>query len=82
MVVSFLNGSLSKPFSPTNVKRQNARKSLLAYAPVFLCACLLPLASVSIAAPTGGNIVGGAGSINQAGLTTNINQLSHSLAID
>ena len=34
------------------------------------------------AGPSGGNIVGGTGSINQSGLSTNINQLSPSMAID
>lgn len=36
----------------------------------------------AIAAPTGGNIVGGSGSIEQSAATTTINQLSPSLAID
>lgn len=34
------------------------------------------------ASPTGGNIVGGTGSINQAGLTTNINQLKKFVRFD
>ena len=34
------------------------------------------------AGPTGGNIVAGTGAINHSGLTTNINQLTSSLAID
>ena len=36
----------------------------------------------AFAAPAGGNIVGGAGSIGQSGLTTTINQNTSSLAID
>ena len=36
----------------------------------------------ALAAPAGGQIVGGAGSINQSGLTTTINQNSNSLAIN
>lgn len=49
----------------------------------FLLACLLVvLPSISIAAPTGGNIAGGSGSISQAGSTTNIYQNSNSLAIN
>ena len=39
----------------------------------------LPLA---YAGPTGGNIVGGAGNINQSNLNTTINQLTNRLAID
>lgn len=34
------------------------------------------------AAPTGGNVVGGSGSISQADLTTTINQTSQNLAVD
>lgn len=45
-------------------------------------AALLCTAGFSYGAPTGGNIVGGAGNINQSGLSTNINQLSNSLAIN
>lgn len=41
--------------------------------------CGMPYA---LAAPAGGNIVGGSGSINSAGLTTNINQLSSSMVIN
>ena len=39
-------------------------------------------ASAIKAGPTGGNIVGGAGSISQSGLNTTINQNTSSLAID
>ena len=34
------------------------------------------------AAPTGGNVVGGSGSISQSNLTTTINQASQNLAVD
>jgi filamentous hemagglutinin family protein len=37
---------------------------------------------VAYASPQGGNIVGGTGSINQSGLTTNIQQNTQKLAID
>lgn len=52
---------------------------------VCTCAALLAQLVVSpyvLAGPAGGNIVGGTGNINHAGLTTNINQQSNRLAID
>lgn len=49
---------------------------------VLCYAFLIAYPVMTYAAPNGGNIVGGAGSINQSILTTNINQLSSSMAID
>ena len=46
------------------------------------CYALLTGASVAHAGPTDGNITGGAGNINQAGLNTTINQTSQNMAID
>lgn len=55
-------------------------KSLKVCAVSVLSHCVfLPL---SYAGPTGGNIVGGSGNINQSNLNTTINQLSNRLAID
>jgi len=56
------------------------QKSLKFCAVSILSHCVfLPL---SYAGPTGGNVVGGSGNINQSNLNTTINQLSNRLAID
>ena len=47
----------------------------------FLCV-LIVITPNAIAAPAGGNIVGGTGSINQSGLNTTINQNTQNLAIN
>jgi len=38
--------------------------------------------SIAHADPTGGEVVGGSGSINQSGVNTTINQTSQNMAID
>ncbi|RDH83866.1 MAG: hypothetical protein DIZ80_06950 [endosymbiont of Galathealinum brachiosum] len=62
--------------------RNRIRLGMSGYSQLFFYSFLFCYPSFSYAGPTGGNVVGGAGSIIQAGLTTNINQLSSSLAID
>jgi len=52
---------------------------VLAYSLIFSHLTFIPYAH---AGPTGGNIVGGAGSINQSGLNTTINQTTGSMAIN
>jgi len=52
------------------------------YSQLLCYSFLFSYPSFSYAGPTGGNVVGGSGVINNTGLTTNINQLTSSLAID
>ena len=54
------------------------RLTSLAFVPMVL----LPMAHSTWAAPTGGNVVSGAGSISASGNTTTINQSSQNMAID
>ncbi len=49
---------------------------------LLICTVLPVAISPAFAAPTGGNIIGGSGSINQSGSTTTIQQNTQSLAID
>jgi trimeric autotransporter adhesin len=48
----------------------------------LLCSFMMGYSSISYAGPTGGNIVGGAGSIQQSNLTTNIHQNTPSMVIN
>ncbi|MCP4277879.1 MAG: filamentous hemagglutinin N-terminal domain-containing protein, partial [Gammaproteobacteria bacterium] len=64
---------------------RKTRKSIFTSSQAFGSALLLSLFIFipnAQAAPAGGNVVGGAGSINQSGLTTTINQNSLSMAIN
>ena len=70
---------------PCSRQRKLAFVIRLTLNPLTLTAGLSGLSLLSVAAfagPTGGNIVGGAGSINQSGLTTTIQQNSSALAIN
>ncbi len=64
------------------VKTMNKQRTLFFWSSLLL---LLNMTSVSlvIAGPTGGQVVGGSGSISQSGLdTTTINQTSQNMSID
>jgi filamentous hemagglutinin family protein len=52
------------------------------YAPVVVLLGSLSIVSTVYAAPQGGQVVGGSGSISQSNLTTNIQQNTQNLAID
>ena len=52
------------------------------YSQLLCCSFLFSYSSFSYAGPTGGNIVGGTGSINQSSLNTVINQTTSSMAIN
>jgi len=54
------------------------RHSALFFALLLCAASLSPV----LAGPTGGAVVGGAGSISQSGVNTTINQTSQNMAID
>jgi large exoprotein involved in heme utilization and adhesion len=61
----------------------NISSSTCLRASCCLLACLLAvMPPISLAAPTGGNITGGSGAINQSGSTTNIYQNSNTLSIN
>ena len=57
----------------------SATSQIIAYSLVFSHLSFIPYVH---AGPTGGNVVGGSGTINHSGLTTNINQLTSAMAID
>jgi filamentous hemagglutinin family protein len=62
-----------------NKKRQEVSSCLMV---LFSGMVLLGAGGVALAGPTGGQITGGTGSINQTGPTTNINQTSNVLNIN
>ena len=83
MVDSLLKGNLAQRFIHKSIGQQEKVIFDLLALPRLLCGIvLLSPISTSYAGPVGGNIVGGAGSINQTGFTTHIHQLTNSLAID
>ena len=57
----------------------SATSQIMAYSLVFSHLTFIPYVH---AGPAGGNVVGGSGTINHSGLTTNINQLTPAMAID
>jgi len=83
VVDSLLKGNLAQRFIHKSIGQQEKVIFDLLALPRLLCGIvLLSPISTSYAGPVGGNIVGGAGSINQTGFTTHIHQLTNSLAID
>ena len=70
-----------KLIQPTKKSNQIHRKHLTAcVTSVFFASLFFPF--FTLAGPTGGNIVGGAGHIDHAGLNTNIHQHTRRLAVD
>ncbi len=71
MVVS----ELAKGLGKSNGRRKHSLSGLLLLIPLSLCS------SLAMAAPTGGQVTAGSGTISQSGTTTTINQSSQNLSL-
>ena len=82
MVVKIISGFKNIFKVVTSLYENRLRLGVSGYLQLFFYSFLFCYPSYSHAGPTGGNIVGGSGSIDQSGLTTTINQNTSSMAID
>jgi len=75
MVVGELARGLGKGQGRGNRRRKHSLRGLLLLIPLSLCS------SLAMAAPTGGQVTAGTGTITQSGSTTTINQSSQNLSL-
>jgi len=82
MVVNITDGISDVVKRAISLYKNRLRLGFNGYSQLLCYSFLFSYPSFSYAGPSGHNIVGGTGSINQSGLLTTVNQISSSMAID